>query len=182
MARALVILAEGFEEIEAATPIDVLRRAGVEVVVAGVGGTLIRGARGLTFQADALLSEVAEAAYDVVVLPGGMPGAANLGEAPAVAEVLAQVQASGGRIAAICAAPALVLGPLGYLRGKHATCYPSFADQLPPDAVPSEARVCVDQRLTTSRGPGTALDFALSLVAQLTSPDQAQALRFAMLA
>lgn len=187
MPRALVILAEGFEEIEAATPIDVLRRAGVEVVVAGLSALTVRGARGLALQADALLADcdppqAGSEPYDLVLLPGGMPGASNLAASPAVTAVLARAQAAGARIAAICAAPAVVLAPLGYLEGKRATCYPGFEQRFPAGATHSEERVCVDGLLTTSRGPGTALEFALRLVAQLCSPERADELQRGMLA
>lgn len=180
MAHAVVVLAEGFEEIEAVTPVDVLRRAGVEVTLAGVGGRRIRGARGVVYEADCLL-EAAPRDADLLVLPGGMPGASNLAAAPAVGELVHAIYARGGRVAAICAAPAVALAPLGLLEGKRATCYPGFEERFGPGVERASERVVVDGRITTSRGPGTALEFALSLVEQLVSAEAAAKLRAGML-
>ncbi|MCO5170988.1 MAG: DJ-1/PfpI family protein [Planctomycetes bacterium] len=180
MPRAVIVLAEGFEEIEAITPIDVLRRAGVEVVTAGVGGRRVVGSHGIAVEADATVGEVPED-VDVVVLPGGLPGAENLGKSPEVRALVERVHAAGRRVAAICAAPAVALAGTGVLRGRRATCYPGFEERFGADVTRSEERVVVDGTVVTSRGPGTALEFSLALVEQLVSREKAEQLRRGML-
>lgn len=181
MPTALVILAPGFEEIEAATPIDVLRRAGVEVTVAGLDALEVRGSRGLTVRADCLLAE-APKEVDVLVLPGGMPGASNLAGSEDLGARLREGYAAGRWVAAICAAPAVVLAPLGLLDGKRATCYPGFEERFSEEVEFSEEMVVVAGRIVTSRGPGTALEFSLVLVEELVSKEVAEGLRKGMLA
>src|SRR3989338_3214373 len=141
--KVLVILADGFEEIEATAPIDVLRRAGLEVTVAGLKDKVITGAHGLKFQADITLNQCKELP-DAVILHGGMPGAQNLGNSKEVLEILKKMNSQNKLIGAICAAPALVLAPSGILEGKKATCYPSFEKNFPSSVRFSEARVVVD--------------------------------------
>ncbi|MBV6423961.1 MAG: Protein/nucleic acid deglycase 3 [Steroidobacteraceae bacterium] len=179
--RAVVVLAEGFEEIEAVTPIDVLRRAGVEVTVAGVSGTTVRGAHGVSFGCDATLAAVTFAP-DAIVLPGGLPGAENLGASAVVRDRVLQVRDAGGVCAAICAAPAFTFARYGLLDGRRATCYPGFEHHFPPGTQASDERVVVDGRIVTSRGPGTALEFSLTLVDLLTGADAARGLGQGMLA
>ncbi len=180
--KALVLFADGFEEIEAATPVDVLRRAGAEVTAAGVGGIERRGARGMAFRLDATLESALAGEYDLLVLPGGMPGAAHLGEC-APARALAEKMCAEGRlVAAICAAPVKTLGAWGLLDGKRATCYPGMEAEFPAAVVFSPERVVVDGNVTTSRGPGTALEFALCLAAQLAGDAVAEKVGQAMLA
>ncbi len=162
----LVILADGFEEIEAVTPIDVLRRAGLDVTVAGVGKRQIKGAHGVTVSADVTIEDYKETP-DAVVLPGGMPGAANLGKSAAVQSLLKKMNAEKKNIAAICAAPAMVLAPSGLLAGRQATCYPGYENQLGPSVRFSDERVVHDGNITTSKGPGSAFEFSLELVRQL---------------
>ncbi len=181
MARVAIVLANGFEEIEAITQIDVLRRAGVDVVTAGVGGKRIVGAHNVAVEADTTVSELS-GALDGVVLPGGMPGSQTLGETPAVQELVKRVDSEQGKIAAICAAPALALSPTGILQGKTATCYPGFEENFPEGVTRSEERVVVDGRVITSRAPGTALEFALTLVGQFVSAEKAEQLRQGLLA
>jgi 4-methyl-5(b-hydroxyethyl)-thiazole monophosphate biosynthesis len=177
--KAVVLLAEGFEEIEALTIIDILRRGGVAVITAGVGGGEIIGAHGVTVRADRLL-EAAPRDADAVVLPGGMPGSEHLA-APAVG-VLVRAYATAGKIvAAICAAPAVALAPTGVLEGKRVTCYPGFEGSFPASARPSEDAVVEDGQLITSRGPGTAHRFALRLVERLVDAETAAQLRAGML-
>ena len=180
MPTALVILAPGFEEIEAATPIDVLRRAGVEVTVVGLDVLQVTGSRGLTFVADCVLAD-APREPDLILLPGGMPGAANLAASEDLRTRLQEEHAAGGRVAAICAAPAVALAPTGLLEGRRATCYPGFEERFSEAVEFSEERVVVDGRITTSRGPGTALEFSLALVEQLVSAEVAAGLREGML-
>ena len=165
MTRVLVPLAEGFEELEAVTIVDMLRRAGIEVVVAGLAGNPVTGSHGIALSADATLDAVSGQEFDLVALPGGMPGAANLRDDPRIAAIVRRVHAGGGRVAAICAAP-MVLAAAGVLSGRRATSFPGFLDRA-TDLTLVDEPVVVDGRIITSRGPGTALDFGLELVAQL---------------
>lgn len=177
----LIVLAEGFEEIEAVTPIDVLRRAGLEVIVAGVGNREVEGAHGITVETDVILEQY-QGTPDAIVLPGGMPGAANLKKSQALEVILQKTKKAGRIIGAICAAPALVLSPIGLLDGKKATCFPGFENDLSPKVTFVEDRVVRDGQVTTSRGPGSALEFSLELVSQLVSPEAAKKLSQTMLA
>lgn len=179
--KALVLLAPGFEEVEAATPIDVLRRAGIEVTVAGLGGTLVPGAHGLAFQADRDLASVTADGFDLLVFPGGMPGAKNLGGS-AQAKILAETMvAAGKKVAAICAAPVMTLGAWGLLNGRKATCYPGMESMFPEKVIFVPDAVAVDGDITTGRGPGAAPAFSLSLAEQLAGRDKADAVASAML-
>ena len=167
----LVVLAEGFEEVEAVTPIDLLRRAGASVTVAAQGeGIHVTGRSGLTLHADNTLAALALSPFDCVVLPGG-PGAKRLQEDPRVLELVRRQCASGGWLAAICAAP-IVLGSAGILGERRYTAHFTVKGEL-PDADFGE-RVLVDGKLITSRGAGTALDFGLALVEQLFSHEKAR--------
>ena len=177
MAKVLVILAEGFEEIEAVTIIDVLRRADVKVVGASLGDTRVRGAHALTVEADCRLDSVLGETFDAVILPGGMPGSKNLRDDPRVLDCVRRQQQRGHYIGAICAAP-IALEAAGVLKGKKATCYPGY--EL-PSAKFSEERVVRDDKLVTSRGPGTAIEFALEWVSLLVGVDKAKQLRESML-
>ncbi len=182
MKKALVLFANGFEEIEAATPVDVLRRAGVDVVTAGVGGAEITGARGMVFRPDASLESAAGGEYDLLVFPGGMPGAKHLGESAVARELAEKMIASGKLVAAICAAPVKTLGAWGMLDGKRATCYPGMEEEFPAGVLFSPERVVVDGNITTSRAPGTALEFSLLLAEQLAGAETARTVGRAMLA
>jgi 4-methyl-5(b-hydroxyethyl)-thiazole monophosphate biosynthesis len=172
MSRVCVLLAPGFEETEAVTVIDVLRRAEIETVIVGVEGPVVEGSHGIRVQSDAMLAEVAAQAWDVVVLPGGMPGSAKLRDDPAVQELLKRQRIAGRRLAAICAAP-IALSAAGALDGKQATSYPAFEKELRGVSYRTDP-VVVDGNVTTSRGVGTALAFALSLVEQLRGADKAR--------
>lgn len=162
--EAVVLLAEGFEEIEAVTIIDTLRRAQVETLVAAIGSSLdVHGGHGITVKADCLLAEIEGKRPRLVVLPGGGTGVKNIAASAAAKQFTAAAQ----EIAAICAAPS-ALAQWNMLRGKTATSYPGFEDKLTAaGAQLSPERVVVDGSLTTSRGPGTALEFALQLVENL---------------
>ena len=168
----LIVLADGFEEIEAVTSIDVLRRAGLEVIVAGVGKREIIGAHEITVETN-LMIEQYQGMPDAIILPGGMPGADNLNKSEAVKDLLQKMKKSGKLIAAICAAPAVVLAPNGILEGKRATCYPGYENALGPKVKFVANRVVVDGQVTTSQGPGTAIEFSLELVSQLLSVEKA---------
>jgi len=170
---ALIVLADGFEEIEAVTPIDVLRRAGIEVIVAGVGKREVTGAHDITVETDLMLEQY-QGIPDAVVLPGGMPGAANLNQSEALKDLLQKMKRAGKIIAAICASPAVVLAPNGILEGKKATCYPGFENDLGSKIKFVKDRVVTDGQVITSRGPGTAMEFSLAVVSQLASGEKSE--------
>jgi 4-methyl-5(b-hydroxyethyl)-thiazole monophosphate biosynthesis len=166
---AIVLLANGTEEIEALTTADILVRGGAEVVLAGIGSTTLRGRCDLPLAADTTAEAIdAEGTLaDLIVIPGGAVGAQNIAESEAANRLIQRHQDAGKLIAAICAAPALVLAPLGILDGKRATCYPGFEERFGSTTVFSEDRVVEDGQLITSRAPGTAIEFALALVARV---------------
>lgn len=181
MARtALVPIADGTEEIEAACIIDTLRRAGIEVTVASVDALQVTASRGVKIVADRLIADCVGRTYDCIALPGGMPGAEHLRDsAPLIAKLKEQKDA-GRLYAAICASPAVVLHHHGLLNGVKATCYPGMQNQLDPKGVCRD-RVVVDGNCVTSQGPATAIDFALKLVKLLAGPDKARQVAQAML-
>ena len=159
----LVPIADGTEEIEAVCIIDVLRRAGAAVTVASVNRLQVTASRGVKIVEDCLNGDCEGNTYDLIVLPGGMPGAERLRDSELLKQLLHR-QANDGRLfGAICAAPAVVLNAHGLLNTKQATCHPAFRDQLAP-ATAADGRVVVDGNCVTSQGPGTALEFALKLV------------------
>ena len=170
-----VFLAEGFEEMEALAPIDLLRRAGVEVLTVGVGGRLIRGAHGVGRQADSCGEGLDFSDAEAVILPGGMPGTTNLDRSPLVEQGLRAAAEKNGVIGAICAAPS-VLGHKGLLKGKKATCFPGFEEEQMGAEFTGKA-VEKDGRIITARGAGVALEFALALVAELKGEAAAKELR-----
>ena len=180
MKRVLVPLAPGFEEIEATTVIDVLRRAGAEVVVAGTQAGPIEGSRGIRVTADKLLEETHADQFDMVVLPGGAKGVENLRQHPRLIPLLKEFFAEQKPVGAICAAPSL-LASAGLIRGKKATSHPSVKETVAAATVYSEERVVTDGALVTSRGPGTAMEFALKLVEMLAGPEKVSELKRAML-
>jgi 4-methyl-5(b-hydroxyethyl)-thiazole monophosphate biosynthesis len=169
---ALVPIAEGTEELEAVTIIDVLRRAGIEVTVASVSDLQVQASRGVNLVADCLIGECADTVYDLIVLPGGLPGAEHLRDEPVLIEMLQSQKQAGRYYAAICASPAVALVPHGLLDEKTATCYPSLQDQL-TDASRAQQRVVVDDNCITSQGPGTAMEFAVELVRRLVGDAKA---------
>ncbi|HET7176909.1 MAG TPA: DJ-1 family glyoxalase III [Gammaproteobacteria bacterium] len=169
MARVLVPLADGCEEIEAVTLIDILRRGGVEVVAASLAGRLVHGNHGIGLETDASLDEAAGQAFDMIVLPGGQPGATHLGTDARVQALLREFAAAGRYVAAICAAPG-VLARAGLLEGRKVTSFPGAI----PDTKGMnymESAVVRDGNIVTSRGPGTAMDFALELLELLQGAD-----------
>ncbi len=167
-----LFLANGFEEIEALTPLDVLRRAGVKVTTVGVGGDSILGAHGIRVQADIPDTMYRDAAPDMIILPGGMPGSANLDQSRVVDATLRSASRNGAYLCAICAAP-MVLGKRGYLQGKRAVCYPGFEQHL-EGATVTDARVECDGRIITAKGMGAALEFGLCLVEALCGKETAE--------
>ena len=179
MASALVLLAEGFEEIEAVSIIDILRRGGVEVDSAYLPGEfendLVLGANGITVQADISLKNASVDEYDIVVLPGGWGGTIRLAESPLAQQVIKDFAASGKWVAAMCAAP-YALHVAGVL-SKRYTCYPSVEEQIRPEDRVADEKVVVDGKVITSQGPGTAICFGLEIVRQLVGEESYTAVR-----
>lgn len=176
MAKVYVFLADGFEEIEGLTVVDLLRRAKEEVVMVSITGNReVCGAHGITVLADCLYEEEDFSHGDMLVLPGGMPGTLHLGGYRALTDLLLQWNGAGRKIAAICAAPS-ILGDLGILQGKEAVCYPGFEERLTGARVKTDA-VCVSENITTSRGMGTAIDFSAALIAQLQDSEKAECIK-----
>lgn len=172
MKKVYLFLANGFEEVEGLTVVDLLRRAGIECVTVSVTGeSTVTSSHNIALSADRLFEDGTLLDADMLVLPGGMPGTLNLLAHEGLKKLLASYAADGKYIAAICAAPS-VLGAHGLLAGKKATCYPGFEEKL-TGAVCSTSKVVRDGNIITSRGLGTAIDFALTLTSLLT--DQATA-------
>lgn len=168
-------MADGCEEIEGLTVVDIVRRAGIHITTISISDKKeVAGAHGITFLADAKKDEVDFSTLDGIVLPGGMPGTTNLGADETVDKVIREFAAGGKLVAAICAAPS-VLGQAGLLNGKHATSYPGFEPKL-TGAVTSEDPVVQDGNVITSRGMGTAIAFALEIVSYFTDKKTADKL------
>ena len=177
----LEFLADGFEEIEALTPTDVLRRAGVDVKTVSINKTReVRGAHGITVTADTTIGEVGGISPEMVILPGGMPGAKNLDECAPLDAILKNAYENGAYIASICAAP-MIPGKRGMLRGKRAVCYPGFEEYL-DGAVLTGGRVERDGTMITGCGMGAALEFALELCKALKGEKTAEDIRRGVLA
>lgn len=179
MKKVLVPLADGFEEIETMTVIDVLRRAGVEVVTAGIKEGLLEGAHGVRVMPDTILEQVITQDFDALILVGGQPGVNNLRADPRVLALVSRMNQAGRVVGAVCAAP-LILRDAGITAGLHLTSYPGVKKDLSA-CVYSEDRVVIDQHRVTSRSPGTAMEFALALVEMLVSQDKATELKREML-
>ena len=165
MPKVLIPLAQGCEEIEAITAIDILRRAGIEVVSAGLDAQPVRASRGTVIIPDTTLEAALKHEYDMVLLPGGQPGSNNLKADARILDLVQRMAQQGKYVAAICAAPS-VLATAGLLDDKRATSFPGALDAF-PQVQQQQAAVVEDGKLITSRGPGTAMDFALILVERL---------------
>lgn len=170
MKRALIPVADGSEELEAVTMIDLLRRAGIDVTVASLDGETVTCSRGTRLAPDASLDEALRHEYDLIALPGGLPGADHLADDPRIRSRVQQMHAGGYLVAAICAAPK-VLARAGVLEGRAATSYPGVLEAEGHVHI-TGAAVTRDGNLLTSRGPGTAMDFALELIEALEGPDK----------
>lgn len=175
-----VILADGFEEIEALTPVDVLRRAGAEVKTVGIMGRCAVGAHGITVKCDlyAAEDELDLASCEMLIFPGGMPGADNIDKYEQCSSYIESVLIGGGFVGAICAAP-MILGKRGYLRGKKAVCFPGFEGYL-EGAELCDADAVRDGQIVTSRCMGTALTFAFELVECLYGAEKRNSLEAAV--
>ncbi len=171
MAKVALLLAPGFEELEAVTVVDVLRRAGIECVIAGLDKDPVPSARNVKIVPDLTIEELDPEELELVVLPGGLPGVENLKRDPRVKELLEKMKSRGKMCAAICAAPG-ALAAFGLLEGKKATIYPTLRDELKGAQI-EEAPVVVDGNVVTSQGPGTALPFAFTLVELLAGREKA---------
>lgn len=172
MKKVLVLLAPGFEEIETITVIDILRRAGIDVTMAGTIDGPIIGSRRIRVMADMSIDQVIDCDFDMIVLPGGQPGTKHLGKDPRVKKILENAASGETAVSAICAAPS-ILTMYGFLTGKRATSHPSVRSMM--EGVDySEDRVVVDGRWITSRSPGTAMEFAFRLVTLLAGEEKAK--------
>ena len=170
MASVLLPLAQGSEDLEAITLLNILRRAGIEVVSASLDGLAIRGSRGTVITPDTSLDEALKRDFDMVVLPGGQPGTRNLKADKRIIQLVQDMAAAGHYVCAICAAPS-ILASAGLLNGKRATCFPEALNDYPKVLLQTQA-VVEDGKIITSRGPGTAMDFALTLVERLAGKAQ----------
>jgi 4-methyl-5(b-hydroxyethyl)-thiazole monophosphate biosynthesis len=171
--KVLIPLAEGFDEMEAVTTANVLRRAGIEVTLAGVPGTIVQGARKIKVIADKNIEDVDSEDFDAIVLPGGNPGYINLSKSKRVTKMITDMNEKGKLVAAICGSPS-ILAKLGILENKRATIYPGMERELPR---PRAGKVVVDGNIITSQGPGTAVDFALEIITKLQSKFKADDVR-----
>jgi len=179
MAKVLIPLASGFEEIEALAVTDILRRAEIEVVLAGLQSALVASARNVGVTPDTTIDTVIVEPYDMIILPGGQPGTDNLNADPRIHILLKEFSVKGKLISAICAAP-IVLAAAGLLKGVNVTCYPTYCDRL-NGGIYKDAPVVVDGIFTTSQGPGTAIQFGLAIVARLKGQPMADKIAKAML-
>lgn len=169
----LLPLAEGFEEIEASTVLDVLRRAGMNVVTAGMPGSRVRGARGMEVTADMRLDQIDPSRFDALVLVGGNPGCINLGRSQKIMGMIVKFNLDKKLIGAICAAPS-ILAKAGILEDRAATIYPGMEREIPR---PKGKRVVQDENIITSQGPGTSIEFALKIVEVVRGKDKVKEIR-----
>ncbi len=180
--KAIIILATGFEETEAITVIDILRRAGIEVTIAGLDDIKTSGSHGITVVTDKKLDELKPDDFDAVVLPGGMPGAVHLANSKIVTEFVKKMNSRGALIAGICAAPSVVMTPMGILENKTATCFPGDQVDFAKSTKYKDEPVVEDGNIITSQGPATAMEFAFKIVQKLIGKETEKKLRKATLA
>ena len=172
-----MFLAEGFEEVEALAPLDLIRRAGLEIKTVGVGSKTVVGSHGIPVIADMTADEFSDNKPDMVILPGGMPGTKNLDANETVHKAIEDAVKNDAYVCAICAAP-MILGKLGLVRGKNAVCYPGFEEYLDGATVPDE-KVVRDGKIITAKGMGAAIEFGLAIVAALKDEKTADSLAVA---
>ena len=180
MSKVYAMIADGTEEIECLAVVDLLRRAGIDTVLVSVDGKQTVGSHGINIQADNTVGETDLSGADLIFLPGGMPGSEHLAACVPLMSAIDKQLKSGKRVAAICAAPAVVLGANGYLRGKKATCYPGLEGGCNGASMDMNARVVTDGNITTSRGPGCAIDLGLELIRLLKGDAAAQKVKSAI--
>lgn len=180
MAKVLIPMAMGFEEIEALTLVDVLRRAEIEVTIAGLDRKAPSGAHGVKVQTDILLDDVKSSDFDMILLPGGLPGAEYLAKSEKVKTLLREFNENDKYIGAICAAP-WALSTAGVLKEKY-TCYPSFENTVRKEGYDPSNDVVIDKNILTSRGPATAMKFALEIVKQLCGKEKYEEIKNGLLA
>ncbi len=179
MSKVLVPLATGFEEIEAMSIIDILRRAGIDVVIAGLGKKQVVGTHGVKVQADVHIEDMSSEEFDMIVLPGGLPGATNLQKDEYVQKLLKDFDKQNKSIGAICAAP-LALESAGVLKENY-TCYPSFEINIREEGYTISQDVVSDKNIMTSRGPATAMAFGLAIVAKLCGDEKSSEIKSQLL-
>ncbi|MFT6984360.1 MAG: 4-methyl-5(b-hydroxyethyl)-thiazole monophosphate biosynthesis [Psychromonas sp.] len=179
MKKVAILLADGFEEVEVITPADFLRRAGIQVILTSIGGLNVIGGHDIEITADITLDALDDD-LDGIILPGGMPGASNLAQSKALIKLVRKIDNNNKLVAAICAAPAVVLGKAGLLEGRKFTCYPGFENAI-TGADFSTDRVVQDGNMITSRGPGTAAEFSIALIEYLLDKETATAVKEATL-
>jgi 4-methyl-5(b-hydroxyethyl)-thiazole monophosphate biosynthesis len=179
--KALVLLAEGFEEIEALTVVDILRRAEIDVTAAGLAEGWVEGSHKIKVIPDIALDKIDPGDFDALVLPGGFPGFVNLGEDDRVLKMITEMDRAGKWVAAICGAPSVLI-KAGIMAGRRATVSPSGRKQMEACAIYSPERVVVDKNLVTSQAPGTSMEFALKLVELLAGEEKMKAVKAQTLA
>jgi 4-methyl-5(b-hydroxyethyl)-thiazole monophosphate biosynthesis len=175
MKQVALFLADGFEEVEVVTVVDFLRRADIKVYITSIGGATVTGSHDIILTADKMLEQLPDN-LDALIVPGGMPGAANLAKSEAVLNLIRKTYENNKLVAAICAAPALVLGASGVLNGRNFTCYPGFEKQLTEGVLKTD-RVVQDANIITSRGPGTSAEFAIAIIEYLLGKEPANAVK-----
>lgn len=174
--KTVILLATGFEEIEAVTAIDVLRRAGVDIVCAGLDNVTVTGSHGITIIAEKRVNDL-RPDFDAVVIPGGMPGSMHLHNSSEVNDFIKKMSSKGALIAGICAAPSVVMSPLGLLENKKATCYPGDQVDFGENTRYMDQAVVTDGNIITSQGPGTSMEFAFAIVEKLIGGETVKKLK-----
>ena len=175
--KAYAMIADGTEEVECLAVVDILRRAGLHVPIVAVEGITVIGSHGIKITADATLGEADISDADLLFIPGGKAGAVKLAESKPLISAIEKVLSRGGRVAAICAAPALVLGANGFLSGKRATCYPGFEQHIASGAVVCGDRVVTDGQITTAKAMGCSVELGIELVRLVVSEQAAEIIR-----